>query len=113
MPVRCAWAARLAEYARGGKTVALWGGGAKAVGFLNLLQVVDQIRHVVDINPNKQGKFLPGTGQEIVSAAALKEIRPDVVILMNPIYQLEIEGSLKELGLDCEVQCVTQRVLQA
>jgi hypothetical protein len=81
----------------------LWGGGAKAVGFLNLLKVEDAISYVVDINPHKHGLHLPGTGQKIVGPEFLKEYQPEIVILMNPIYRQEVEGQLRELGIGAEV----------
>ena len=97
------WRSLLDEMRWKGKRVVLWGAGAKSVGFLNLLKDCVGIEQVVDINPNKQGKFLPGTGQEIVSASALKDLRPDLVIVMNPIYRGEVERSLMELGVTCEL----------
>jgi SAM-dependent methyltransferase len=81
----------------------IWGGGAKAVSFLNLLKIGDEIPHVVDINPHKQGRHLPGTGQKIVAPDFLQEFQPQVVILMNPIYRNEVEAQLKGLGIAAEV----------
>ncbi len=97
------WNSRLAEFARDGKRVALWGGGAKSVSFLNMLKIDKAIPYVVDINPHKQGRHLPGTGQRIVPPAYLKEFKPHSVVLMNPIYRKEVEAQLRELGLDVEI----------
>jgi len=33
---------------------------------------------VVDINPFREGKYMAGTGQEIVSPAFLKRYKPDL-----------------------------------
>ena len=54
-----------------GKRVVIWGSGSKAVSFLTTLRVPDLIAAVVDINPHKHGKFLAGTGHEIVGPRAL------------------------------------------
>ena len=97
------WHKRIADWADGNARVAAWGAGAKAVGFLNMLNVTDQIPRVVDINPHKRGKHLAGTGQKIVAPSDLKEDPPDIVILMNPIYRDEISGTLAELGLSPEL----------
>ena len=43
------------------------------------------------------------TGQEIVGPEQLKERKPDVVIIMNPIYKQEIQADLRKLGLEPEV----------
>src|SRR5262249_46500457 len=50
-----------------GKRTVLWGAGAKGMMFLNKFKHLAAIEYVVDINPYKQGKFVEGTGQEIVS----------------------------------------------
>ena len=95
-----AWEDRLARMAARGQKGVLWGAGAKAVGFLNMLKIYDQIEYVVDINPNKQGKFMAGTGQQIVAPEFLTTLAPDVVVVMNPIYKDEIKHMLTELGVD-------------
>lgn len=58
---------------------------------------------VVDLNPNKQGRFLPGTGHPIVHPAALKERGVRRAVLMNPNYRDENRAILRELGLDIEL----------
>ena len=63
----------------------------------------DVIPCVVDINPHKQGTFLPATGQAVVSPTYLQGYQPDVVIVMNPVYREEIWRSLQELGVGGEV----------
>jgi SAM-dependent methyltransferase len=77
---------RLRDLRRQGP-VAIWGAGAKGVTFLNHLDpdgaLVDC---VVDINPRKQGKFVPGTGHEIVSPDQLEARRVSSVVVMNPNY---------------------------
>jgi hypothetical protein len=78
-----------------------WGAGAKAVTFLNIVDPTgDGITHIVDVNPRKTGRFVPGSGQEIVEPNALRELRPDVLILMNAIYRDEIRAAVRALGLD-------------
>lgn len=96
------WQSRLAAWAAAGKTVVAWGAGSKGVTFLNILQTQDQIRYIVDINPRKRGMFVVGSGQEIVPPEALREIQPDVVILMNPLYREEIAQIMAGMGLEAE-----------
>jgi hypothetical protein len=86
----------------GGKTV-VWGGGSKGVTFLNTLDIRDGIDYVVDINPYKHGKYLPGTGQKIVPPEFLIEYRPSAVIVMNPVYLDEVREMIGALGLSPEV----------
>jgi SAM-dependent methyltransferase len=91
---RAAWLNRLHKWAAGGQRTVLWGSGSKAVAFLTTLGVHDEVEHVVDINPYRVGRFLPGTGQEIVAPAFLREYRPDNVVIMNPVYLREVEQEL-------------------
>jgi hypothetical protein len=84
--------------------VAVWGSGSKAVGFLSTLDLShDFIPFVVDINPNKRGTFLPGTGQQIITPDELKAYNPQIVIAMNPIYRSEISKSLEQLDIHAEL----------
>ncbi len=84
----------VARWRQAGKTVAVWGSGSKAVSYLTTLGLGEEIAAVVDINPHKWGKFLAGSGHEIVSPDRLTKIRPDIVVVMNPIYVEEIRADL-------------------
>ncbi|MCP5020253.1 MAG: methyltransferase domain-containing protein [bacterium] len=84
-------------------TVALWGSGSKATGFLTTVGNHDRIDCVVDINPDKHGRFVAGTGHEIVAPAALKGRPIRTLIIMNPIYTDEITTDVQALGLNPQV----------
>jgi hypothetical protein len=74
----------------GGTRVAIWGAGAKGSTFANLVDPDGVlIDCVVDLNPNKQGHFLPGTGHPIVDYRELPRRGVGEVILMNPNYREE------------------------
>lgn len=92
-------------YARGRRTI-LWGGGSKGVAFLTTLGLDAEITAVVDVNPFKQGKFLPGTGHPVIGPKVLAEAPPDLVIVMNPIYMDEIRAILDGLNLHPEIAAV-------
>jgi Methyltransferase domain/C-methyltransferase C-terminal domain len=102
---RAAWLTRLRSWAAAGQRTVLWGSGSKAVAFLTTLGVYDEVEYVIDINPHRVGKFLPGTAQRIVEPSFLREYRPDNVIIMNPIYLREIEQELARLR--CEPSLYT------
>jgi SAM-dependent methyltransferase len=93
------WRTTLGNLQDAGKRVVIWGGGARGVTFLNLVDTGRTVQYVVDINPRKTGTFVAGTGQQVVLPSALRAYRPDVVVLMNPIYRQEIAASLRDLGL--------------
>ena len=46
---------------------------------------------------------MPGTGHAVVGPQSLTERAPSLVIVMNPIYQREIENQLSEMGLHPEL----------
>jgi hypothetical protein len=62
-----------------------------------------EIEYLVDINPHKAGKFLPGTGHAVVSPETLRDYRPEIVLAMNPVYTNEIRASLAAMGVSAEV----------
>jgi hypothetical protein len=100
------WRQRLGECHRRGEHVVLWGGGSKAVAFLTTLGIKEEIEYVVDINPHKQGTFVAGSGQQIVSPGSLRGYKPDRVIVMNPIYRDEIRNELDRLGVSVDLVVV-------
>lgn len=73
----------LLQAKREGRTVAAYGAAAKGNTLLNYAGVrSDLVSFVVDRNPAKQGKFLPGSRIPIVSEDWLKERKPDHVVIL-------------------------------
>jgi len=101
------WRRDLAAWKAEGLTTVLWGSGSKAVGFLTAVGDHDAVTSVVDINPHKQGRFMPGCPQPIVGPEDLKTIRPDVVVVMNPIYLDEIGADLRSMDLEPRLTALT------
>ena len=101
-----AWDERLAGLFADGRRAVVWGAGSKGVAFLCALPAAERIEVAVDINPYKHGMFMASTGQRIVPPAFLADYRPDVVIVMNPIYLDEIRAELDRVGVDAEVVAV-------
>ena len=97
------WNERLTAWRREGRVVAVWGSGGKGIMFLNSVSQADAVSCVVDINPKRQHRFIPGTGQRVVPPESLRDLRPQTVILTNALYEREIVGTLRELGVDCEL----------
>ncbi len=93
------WSRRLKDITNKNERVVVWGAGSKGITFLNILRSAGGIKHVVDINPRKQGKFIAGTGQMIVSPEFLSRYQPDYIIAMNPIYRDEIDAFIVEKSL--------------
>jgi SAM-dependent methyltransferase len=93
------WREWLAQLKAEGRRAVVWGAGSKGVTFLNALRASDEVSAVVDINPRKQGMFVAGAGQRIVPPDALPALRPDAVLIMNPLYVSEIQSTVHSLGL--------------
>jgi SAM-dependent methyltransferase len=100
------WRSRLTETKKQGRRSVIWGGGSKGVAFLTSLDTHDEIQYVVDINPHKNGTYIAGTGQKIVMPDFLPVYKPDVVIIMNPVYLEEIRKALNNMGLNPELMVV-------
>lgn len=98
---RTAWDALLEETGARGPVLA-WGAGAKGVTFGNLADPDGtRLAGVVDVNPAKQGKFLPGTGHPIVAPAAA--VGAAAILVFNPNYLAEVRDQLAALGSRAEV----------
>lgn len=79
------------------KKIAIWGSGSKCVSFYSTLGLTDEISMVVDINPNRQGKYIPGIAVRISAPEDLSRLSPDFVIVMNNVYEAEIRRDLGNL----------------
>lgn len=81
----------LVQQNRAGKKVAAYGAAAKGNTLLNYCGVkADLISYVVDANPHKQNKFLPGSHIPVVKEDHLKQDKPDYVI----IFPWNIKGEV-------------------
>lgn len=94
------------QLASGNGDAVVWGAGAKGVTFLNLLDDPEAVGHVVDVNPRKTGRHVPGTGHRIESPEALAGRGFRTVFIANPAYADEIRVHLRELGCRAAVEAI-------
>jgi hypothetical protein len=92
---------RIKKLLNKGKRLIMWGAGARGVTLLNIIKD-RRIEYAVDINPRKQGMYIPGTGQSIVDANFLIEYKPDYIIVANPAYENEIRQIISNLEIKTE-----------
>lgn len=72
------------------KKIVGYGAAAKANTLLNYCEInKNDIEYIVDINPHKQGKFMPGSHIPIFSPEKMKETKPDLVVIFA--YNLKDE----------------------
>lgn len=93
------WDVRLRDVRHRGGRVALWGAGPQAVAVLSALKDPSLVDVVVDVDPDRQGKYIAGTGHLVLSPAGLVEVVPDLVVSMDPAHLEQIRQALDDLGL--------------
>ena len=73
----------LVEQKRAGRKVAGYGAAAKGCTLLNFAGIKpDLLPYVCDAAPSKQGKYLPGTHVPILPPEAIREKKPDIVLIL-------------------------------
>ena len=88
--------------------MAVWGMATKGIVYSLLVDPeCTLIDASVDINPNKQGCFVPLSGRAIEPPAALARVanggaRRTAVVVMNPNYVDEIRGTCAAMGLTAD-----------
>ena len=81
----------LLEAKRQGKRVAAYGAAAKGNTLMNYAGIrPDLISFVVDRNPAKQGKYMPGSRIPIVDEQRLQTAKPDYVVILPWNLQEEV-----------------------
>lgn len=98
------WMGIINACSRVGRPVFLWGGGSKAVAFLSGMREHPAIEGAIDINPHKQGTYLPGSGLPIYSHHILKQHTDALVIVMNPNYKSEVARLLGPLAAGLRIE---------
>lgn len=83
---------------RDGRRVAAYGAAAKGNTLLNFAGVrADLLPFVVDRNPAKQGRWLPGSRIPVVDESHLDAARPDYVVILPWNLRDEIAGQLQRV----------------
>jgi SAM-dependent methyltransferase len=89
--------ALLADLRAQGRRIAGYGAAAKATVLLNALGVgAETVEFVVDRNPHKQGRLIPGTTIPILPAERLLEEQPDDTVLFSWNFADEVLGQQAE-----------------
>mgnify|MGYP006286267399 CR=1 FL=1 len=88
----------LTKFIEQNKRIFVWGAAGNGANLLNTLQLdAKKIPFVIDKDPNKQGKFIPIMGQEIISPTAAVAMKPDVILIMSQFHQVEIAKECLEI----------------
>ena len=74
-----------------GKNILAWGACGNGTVALNKLNLTtDIIPVVIDSDKNKQGKYIPGTNQKIISPDDAREYNPSLIIVFSQLHKTEI-----------------------
>jgi 2-polyprenyl-3-methyl-5-hydroxy-6-metoxy-1,4-benzoquinol methylase len=88
----------LRKVKRDGKSVVGYGAPAKGNTLLNYCGIgTDIIDYTVDLNPHKQGRFLPGSHIPIYTPDRINETRPDYVMILPWNLREEIMSQLERI----------------
>ncbi len=98
------WTARLRLACDKGRTVILWGAGGRGASFLAAVDpAAGLVAFAVDVNPARQGAYVPVTGHPIRAPDALTAAAVDVIIVANNTYLTEIARIARAHGFKGEL----------
>ncbi|MNI24667.1 hypothetical protein D3C73_782940 [compost metagenome] len=98
----------LVELRRSGKRIAAYGAAAKGNTLLNFAGVrPDLLAYVVDLNPAKQDKYLPGSHIPIVAEATLREDKPEYILILPWNLKTEVSEQLDYARREWHAKLVT------
>ena len=82
---------------KSGRKVACWGAGGRGVSMLALAQLSPKdIDYVVDVSPDKQGEYLPGSHLLVVGPDYLDENPVDTIVITALMFEEEILKDLRD-----------------
>jgi SAM-dependent methyltransferase len=96
--IRAALREFVASARAGGRRIAAYGAAAKGNTLLNYCGFgTADIAYVVDANPYKQGRYLPGSHLPILAPAAIAEDRPDYLLILPWNLRTEIMTQMQQI----------------
>ncbi len=87
-----------------GNQFVVYGAPAKLTTLLHATGMTDRVEYVVDDNPLKQGRYVPGTRIPILPVSTLYERRPKAVLIAVWNFAEDIKARHAELGCEWLVQ---------
>lgn len=71
----------LSEYKENGQKVAIYGGGCRACSLINFAGLGPHVEFIVDDQPEKQGKYMPGSRLSILPSKAIESEHINLCLL--------------------------------
>jgi hypothetical protein len=94
--LRAAINSELEEHHSRHGSIALYGVGCRSSSFINVMEVTNLVEFAIDDQPQKQGKFMPGSSIPIISSQdAETRIHPETLVLLgvNGENELSLVGT--------------------
>lgn len=78
----------------------MWGAGGKGVMLLNLLELKsNDMKYIIDSNPNLENKYIPGTDIKIYGISkGIKNDKTNKIAVINPLYFQEIKKTIRKFS---------------
>jgi len=81
--------------------IAFWGAAGRGVSLANIIDPDRKsIECLIDLNPEKWKKFIPGTGHDIINFTEIEKRKIKTAIVMNPNYFDEIKKFIIEQNIN-------------
>ena len=100
----------LNRFAEDDGPVVLWQGAAKTVGLLAAAGSIGHVDCAVDLAPERQGRFLPGSALAVRAPNTLQSLQPSHIVLMNPVYFNEVRAQLDQMNVKGKLCTMIQLV---
>ena len=86
---------------KSGKKVVAWGTAGSGSALLNSCGFDSSlIKYVIDSDVRKQNKFVPGTGQLVVSPIFFLDSPPDCILILSQFHKKDISDQIKKIYSD-------------
>lgn len=83
--------------------IVAWGAGVKGITFVNIIPGAGEVAALIDLNPNKHGRFAPTRGTPVVAPEWLRTQNIQSIVVMNPIYHDEIREVAETVAPEADV----------
>ena len=100
------WHTRLQAANQAGQKVWLWGAGSRATAFCANLPDPSLIAGAIDLNPARQGSFVPGVNIQTYTPDHLAGQSNLCIVVMNSVYLKEISENLASMNCKAAYCCV-------
>ena len=97
------WGNSLLRVRANGGRAAVWGLSDKTAAYLTLLGIGDEVGLVVEPEATRSLGYVAGSGHEVLPAEALRDYKPNTIIVTDEVDLPEAQREALRLGLAAEI----------